>query len=112
MKIALPVANDQLCMHFGHCQVFEFYAVDEKEKKIRGKSALTPPPHEPGILPRWIKEQGVNLVIAGGMGASAQSLFHEAGVEVITGATENDTRIIVESYLNNSLTTGKNSCDH
>lgn len=112
MKIALPVVNNQLCMHFGHCQVFEFYEVDEKDKKIGKKSSLTPPPHEPGVLPRWIKEQGTDLVIAGGMGASAQSLFQEAGVKVITGAPANDTREIVESYLNNSLTTGKNACDH
>lgn len=112
MKIALPVANDQLCMHFGHCQVFEFYEVDEKEKKIIKKSALTPPPHEPGVLPRWIKDQKVDLVIAGGMGASAQGLFHEAGVKVITGAPAGDSQTIVESYLNNSLETGKNACDH
>jgi len=112
MKIALPVANDQLCMHFGHCQVFEFYEVDEKEKKILKKSTLTPPPHEPGVLPRWIKEQNVNLVIAGGMGASAQSLFREAGVQVITGAQADSTQTIVENYLNNALTTGKNACDH
>lgn len=112
MKIALPVANDQLCMHFGHCQVFEFYDVDEKEKKIAGKKSLTPPPHEPGVLPKWIKEQGVDLVIAGGMGASAQSLFREAGVQVITGAPVDDPQRLVENYLNNSLQTGKNACDH
>jgi len=112
MKIALPVANDQLCMHFGHCQMFEFYEIDEKEKKISGKSALTPPPHEPGVLPRWIKEQGVDLVIAGGMGASAQNLFRQAGVQVITGASANNPEEIVENYINNSLETGANACDH
>lgn len=112
MKIALPMANQQLCMHFGHCQVFEFYEVDEKEKTIKGKSSLTPPPHEPGVLPRWIKEQGADLVIAGGMGVSAQNLFREAGVQVITGAPADDSQTIVESYLNNSLQTGKNACDH
>jgi len=99
-------------MHFGHCEVFEFYEIDEKERKIAGKSALTPPPHEPGVLPRWIKEQGADLVIAGGMGASAQNLFHQAGIKVITGASAVNPGEIVESYLNNSLKTGANTCDH
>jgi predicted Fe-Mo cluster-binding NifX family protein len=112
MKIALPVANNQLCQHFGHCEVFEFYDVDEKEKKIMGKKALTPPPHEPGVLPRWIKEQGVDLVIAGGIGASAQGLLREAGVKIITGAPPSETKALVESFLSNSLITGKNACDH
>ncbi|MDK2823961.1 MAG: hypothetical protein PWQ67_775 [Clostridia bacterium] len=112
MKIALPVVNNQLCMHFGHCEVFEFYDVNEKEKKILGKNRLTPPPHEPGILPKWIKEQGANLVITGGMGIKAQRLFQEAGVQVITGAPADNPNAIVTSYLNNTLNTGENACDH
>lgn len=112
MKIALPVADEKLCMHFGHCQVFEFFEVDEKSKKVIQKSSQTPPPHEPGVLPRWIKEQEADLVIAGGMGASAQKLFKEAGIKVITGAPAGDPTDIVESYLQNSLETGENACDH
>lgn len=38
MKIALPVANGELCMHFGHCQVFEFYEVNKKEKELLEKA--------------------------------------------------------------------------
>jgi predicted Fe-Mo cluster-binding NifX family protein len=74
MRIALPVAENQLCMHFGHCEKFAFYDVDLKEKAILGVEVLTPPPHEPGILPPWIKQQGADLVITGGMGGRARSL--------------------------------------
>lgn len=112
MKIAIPVANNELCLHFGHCEVFEFYEVKEEEQKILNKEVLTPPPHEPGVLPRWISSQGADLVIAGGMGASAQNLFHQAGVKVITGAQGTSPQKIVEDYLNNSLQRGKNTCDH
>lgn len=63
-------------------------------------------------MPRWIKDQKVDLVIAGGMGASAQGLFRETGVEVITGAPAGDSQTIVESYLNDTLKTGKNACEH
>lgn len=112
MIIAMPVAQNQLCMHFGHCEVFAFFEVDEKEKRIISQKLLTPPPHEPGILPPWIKNQGASVVITGGMGARAQSLFAANGVRVITGAPAGNPEEIVLSYLNNTLVTGDNVCDH
>ncbi len=112
MIIALPVAGNQLCMHFGHCEKFAFYDIDPNEKKIKGIKMLIPPPHEPGILPPWIKQQGADLVITGGMGARARALFEAAGVHVITGAPAIDTDDVVTSYLNDTLELGQNTCDH
>ncbi|MDD2433572.1 MAG: NifB/NifX family molybdenum-iron cluster-binding protein [Clostridia bacterium] len=112
MKIALPLAENQLSMHFGHCETFAFLEVDEVGKKIIKKELLTPPPHEPGILPTWIKKQDVDLVIAGGMGGRAQNLFQEQGIKVITGAPIDSPENIVQSYLNGTLQTGDNVCDH
>ena len=112
MIIALPMAENQLCLHFGHCERFAFFEVDEQTRTIKNRKDLTPPPHEPGILPPWIKAQGASLVITGGMGSRAQNLFKEAGVQVITGAPSGVPEDIVMSYLNNSLVTGRNACDH
>jgi predicted Fe-Mo cluster-binding NifX family protein len=112
MIIAIPVVNNQLCMHFGHCDIFAFYEVDENEKSIINKTMIVPPPHEPGILPPWIKSQGGDLVITGGMGQKAQTLFQEAGVDVIVGVTPADPEQIVSSYLHNSLKVGTNVCGH
>ncbi len=112
MKIAIPVANNKLCMHFGHCESFLFIEVDEKNKKIINKVSLTPPPHEPGVLPKWVGENGATLVLAGGMGQRAQALFKDNGVNVITGVVEAGPEKLVMDYLNNTLTTGQNACDH
>jgi ATP-binding protein involved in chromosome partitioning len=112
MKIAVPVANKQLCMHFGHCEVFTFFDVDETNKTISSKVDIAPPPHEPGVLPKWIGEQGANLVLAGGMGQKAQSLFNQNGVKVVVGVAENDPEKAVLNYLQGSLKTGSNACDH
>ena len=111
MKIALPLAENQLSMHFGHCETFAFLEVDEVEKKIIKKELLTPPPHEPGILPTWIKKQDVDLVIAGGMGGRAQSLFQEQGIKVITGAPVDSPKILSTATFR-TLQTGDNVCDH
>ena len=110
MKIAIPVAGGKLSMHFGHCELFNVYDVDNKT--ITNTDSLTPPPHEPGVLPAFLAEQGVTCIIAGGMGQRAQSLFSEQNITVITGAPADDPKVVVESYLAGSLQTGANTCDH
>lgn len=112
MKIALPTVEGQLCAHFGHCQQFCIIETDSKNN-ITNKQMLTPPKHEPGVLPRWLAEQGVELVLAGGMGIRAQNLFEEKNIKVKTGV---DCSISLEdavtSYLSNTLVTGDNTCSH
>lgn len=110
MIIAIPVADELLCMHFGHCQTFRFFEVDNKT--IIKTEDKVPPPHEPGVLPQWLGELNVNLVIAGGMGMRAQQLFTQAGVKVLTGAPGDDPRKIVEAFIASELETGENVCDH
>lgn len=111
MIIAVPVANELLCMHFGHCQKFRLFEIDGDNKIVKAEDKI-PPPHEPGVLPRWLGELNVNLVIAGGMGMRAQQLFAQTGVEVVTGAPGADPQKVVEAFLANTLETGENVCDH
>jgi len=110
MKIAVPVAEGRLTAHFGHAAEFAIVHVENQE--IKKKELFTPPPHEPGLLPRWLKERGVTTVIAGGMGHRAQLLFEQAGIEVICGAPSESPDAVVDSYLKGRLETGDNACDH
>lgn len=112
MKIAIPTANEQLCMHFGHCEQFVVLTVDPQAKTITSKITLIPPPHEPGVLPRWIAEQGVKLVIAGGMGQRAQQLFAQNGINIVAGAPVDSPENLAIAFMNNTLQTGANACDH
>ena len=61
---------------------------------------------------RWLHEQQATIVIAGGMGGRAQGLFAQNGIQVIIGAPSEDPETIVKAYLDNSLQTGENICDH
>ena len=110
MKFAIPIADGKLTAHFGHCK--EFAMLEVEDQKILNKEMLDPPPHEPGVLPRWLKEQGTNVVIAGGMGQRAIELFQQAGIQVIVGAPVDAPENLINSYLNQTLITGGNVCDH
>jgi ATP-binding protein involved in chromosome partitioning len=107
---AVPVSEGKLSSHFGHCE--QFALIETENGKIKGKVMHTPPPHEPGVLPRWLHELGVNIVIAGGMGASAQDLFSKNDIKVITGAPTDPPESLVNQYLSDMLVTGENVCDH
>jgi ATP-binding protein involved in chromosome partitioning len=112
MRYAVPVSNNKLAAHFGHCEHFAFIDVDEATKSIVGSELVASPPHQPGLLPGWLAEAGVAAVIAGGMGSRAQSLFQENRIQVIIGAPEDDPEQIVLAYIQGTLATGDNVCDH
>ncbi|MDZ7635392.1 MAG: NifB/NifX family molybdenum-iron cluster-binding protein [Bacteroidales bacterium] len=84
-RIAIPLEGGILCSHFGHCE--QFAIVDAEGNTITEETLITPPPHEPGLLPGWLAEKGVTDVIAGGMGQRAIGLAvtsHQ--VDVFVGA--------------------------
>ncbi len=112
MIIAVPTADGKLAMHFGHSDQFAIIDADVQAKSILKTSFETPPAHEPGVLPRWLGEKGVNIIIAGGMGQRAQNLFTEQNIEVIVGAPSEAAASVVEQYLAGSLKAGENICDH
>lgn len=110
MRIAVPMAEGALCMHFGHCSTFAL--VDVENNVVVAVKEVVPPPHQPGLLPPWLADLGVTMVIAGGMGSRAQAIFQSNGISVLTGASGTGAREIVENYLAGTLTTGGNACDH
>ena len=112
MKIAIPMAEGRLAMHFGHCESFALVDVNVEDKTIEKVESVTSPPHEPGLLPRWLAEHGANMIIAGGMGQRAQGLFTQNGIDVLVGAPAETPEALVNSYLAGNLQTGVNMCDH
>ncbi|MBN1116133.1 MAG: NifB/NifX family molybdenum-iron cluster-binding protein [Bacteroidales bacterium] len=110
-KIAVPVDNlGILDSHFGHCKYFAIITLDGEE--ILSEEKVVPPPHEPGLLPRWLAEKGVTDIIAGGMGHKAIQLFNEKGVNAFVGAPQVSARELVHGYLSNSLSLTANYCSH
>ncbi len=110
MKVAVPLANGMLCMHFGHAEQFGLY--DLENGKIVNKELVTPPPHEPGVIPRWLNQLGVNIIIAGGMGSRAQQFFNEYGIKVLVGAQAKTPEELIDDMVKGTIQLGANVCDH
>jgi len=112
MRIAIPVVDGKLSAHFGHCEEFALLDTDAEKKTITSTQTIVAPPHEPGLLPRWLAEKGAEMIIAGGMGGRAQGLFQQQNIAVVVGAPTEAPETIVNAYLQGALETGENVCDH
>ena len=108
--IAIPTEDKILCAHFGHCQHFAIISI--KDSKMSDVDFVVPPPHEPGLLPAWLKEIGVTDVIAGGIGQKAINLFNGHSINVYAGAQTKSPKELAEDLISGNLEAGSNYCDH
>ncbi|MCR4431827.1 MAG: NifB/NifX family molybdenum-iron cluster-binding protein [Tepidanaerobacteraceae bacterium] len=111
MKIAIATEGNVVSAHFGHCPQYTIFDVDEKQNKINSKKIIENPGHQPGFLPGYLAELGVNCIIAGGMGPRAQELFAQNKIETITGVSGRVDDVIQE-YLEGNIAGSGNLCDH
>ena len=108
--IAFPTSDKvTIDAHFGHTKEFAIYEVQNND--IIHVKYVTPPPHEPGVLPRFLGEQGIDVIITGGMGQMAVNLFNRQGIDVILGA-KGRIDVNINEYLGGFLSSRGSSCDH
>ena len=109
MKIALTYANGEIFQHFGKTESFKVYEVEDN--KVVSSEVIGSNGTGHGALAGLLAEQGVNVLICGGIGGGAQTALTEAGIELCAGAQGN-TDQAVESYLKGELVSSGANCDH
>jgi predicted Fe-Mo cluster-binding NifX family protein len=100
MKVAIARDGLEVSEHFGHCEGYAVYVIEAGI--ARWHADIANPGHAPGFLPKYLAEQEIRAVIAGGMGSRAIDLFDENGIEVVLGARgslENAARAFAEGTL-------------
>jgi len=107
LKIAISTDGDFVSPHFGRCPAFTL--VEIGNKKTIEKETIENPGHNPGYLPQFFHERGVNCIIAGGMGAKASDLFRQYGIEAITGISGSIDGII-DQLVKGTLQGGESLC--
>ena len=109
MKIAVTYDNGNVFQHFGKTESFKVYEVENNQvvkSEVIGSNGTG---H--GALAGLLADQGIDVLICGGIGGGAQAALAEAGVELCSGA-KGDTDAAVEAYLKGELTSAGATCDH
>lgn len=108
MRVALAVDNNMITQHFGYCEYFVVYEVEDKQ--IKGSVILNNPPHQKGQLPKFLKQNNIDVVITGNMGQMAFNLMDNLGIECIRGVTGNLVEVI-NAYVDGKLETKDTVCN-
>ncbi|WMJ87972.1 NifB/NifX family molybdenum-iron cluster-binding protein [Anaerocolumna sp. MB42-C2] len=110
MRVAVASDGNMVSGHFGHCEGFTLYDIDNI--KVTNKVFVENPGHRPGYLPVFLKEQKADVIIAGGMGETAQELFVQNGIEVVVGA-QGISDDVINQYIGGVLkSTGSICTEH
>jgi predicted Fe-Mo cluster-binding NifX family protein len=112
-KIAIPVTiSNEIDNHFGHCAYFGIYTIAEGQeitdvKLIKSSSGCG---CKSGIA-QDLADDGVKLLLAGGIGAGAINVLKSTGIQVIRGCSGNPEKA-VRDYLAGYLLDTNITCNH
>ena len=109
MKIAVTYDNGEVFQHFGRTESFKIYEVEDN--KVVSSEVISSNGTGHGALAGLLAEQGVNVLICGGIGGGAQTALTEAGIDLCAGAHGNVDEV-VEIYLKGELESSGVNCDH
>ena len=108
-KIAITYDNGQVFQHFGHTETFKLYEVEDG--KFLSSRLLASNGSGHGALAGLLAEQGVNVLICGGIGGGAQTALEEQGITLCAGASGNADEAVA-AYLRGELVNTGANCDH
>ncbi len=110
MKIAVTYDNEQVFQHFGHTEQFKIYQIENDE--IVNMTVVNTNGSGHGALATFLKDNGVSVLICGGIGGGAQNALTEAGIKWF-GGVKGDCNSAVISYLVGKLQYNPDAkCDH
>jgi predicted Fe-Mo cluster-binding NifX family protein len=109
MKIAISTDRGYVSAHFGRCPSYTI--VEIKEGQVLNREEIPNPGHQPGFLPQFLSQRGVDCIIAGGMGPRAQDLFSQKNIQTITGV-QGPIDEAISKFIDQELELGEDLCDH
>jgi predicted Fe-Mo cluster-binding NifX family protein len=111
MKIAIPTRGNVIDDHFGHCEMYSVFTINNG--KITN-TEIFPSPQGCGCksnIASVLREKGVNIMLAGNMGEGAMNVLNMQGIEVVRGCS-GDARLVAEAYINGNISDSGVGCSH
>ena len=109
MKLAISTEGGNVSAHFGRCPTYTL--VNIEDGKIVAREEIPNPGHQPGFLPGYLAERGVECIITGGMGPRAQDLFAQNNITAYIGV-QGPIEDVLEKFLKDELEPGDDLCEH
>jgi predicted Fe-Mo cluster-binding NifX family protein len=109
MRIAISTDGDFVSAHFGRCPSFTI--LDIEDSKIIKQYKIANPGHQPGFIPQFLHDMGVECIVSGGIGSQAALIFEEYGIRKIVGIS-GKIDDIVEQLKKGNLQSKDSLCEH
>jgi predicted Fe-Mo cluster-binding NifX family protein len=107
MRVAISTDGEFVSAHFGRCPTFTL--VDIEKGKVIKRTEVKNPGHQPGAIPQFLHQKGVNCIVAGGMGQRAVMFFEEYSIQSIVGVS-GKVDDVVKQLQKGALEGGESLC--
>lgn len=110
MKIALPSQQNMIDDHFGHCEYFTIFAVNDNKEIISQETLASPVGCGcKSNIAQTLSAIGVKFMLAGNMGEGAVNVLNNHGIEVLRGCS-GDVKTVALSWLEGNLQDSGDVC--
>lgn len=103
MKIALPTCQNHIDEHFGHCEHFTVFTIDDQKIILSEEKIASPAGCGcKSNIASTLAQMGVKLMIAGNMGQGAVNVLNSQGIDVLRGCSGN-VKDVTQNWLAGKL---------
>ena len=103
MKIALPSKENRIDNHFGHCEYFTVFTVNDNKEIISEEKVDSPTGCGcKSDIAQTLSLMGVNVMLAGNMGEGAVNVLGSHGIKVFRGCS-GEIKTVIQNYLDGKL---------
>lgn len=109
-KIAIPTRGNLVDSHFGHCEYYTVFTIDESKNVVLEE--IIPSPEGCGCksnIASILREHGVEIMLAGSMGDGAVYVLESNGIEVVRGCS-GDKKEVLDSFLSGKISDSGQGC--
>jgi predicted Fe-Mo cluster-binding NifX family protein len=111
VTIGVPYLNGNVNAHFGSTQAFLIAETADGRVERSSLFELQGMQHNHSGIAGFLKDQGVEVILAGGMGAPMQQALKQAGFSVYCGVT-GPALEAVDAFLRGEIEHSESTCGH
>lgn len=107
MHIAIPLKDNEFSLHFSNCDQFAFVEIRAGTRQILNAQCITPPSFSLSTLPKWMRDNNIDLILAGGMDQHAKDMFTQNHIDVHVGFLNRSIKAVIEAFIESQLGPGE-----